>query len=50
MQYNFRNWFAATANNRFSTVQTNYMYMGSGGVDDPSFARHELLFGVRAAL
>jgi opacity protein-like surface antigen len=50
MHYNFRNWFAATANYRFSTVQTNYMYMGSGGVDDPSFARHELLFGVRAAL
>ncbi|HEY5948286.1 MAG TPA: hypothetical protein VIV40_22470, partial [Kofleriaceae bacterium] len=50
IQYSFRNWLAASVNYRFSTVQTNYMYMAMTGIDDPSFVRHELLLGVRAAL
>jgi len=50
--YNFRNWIAATLDYRFSTVQTNYRYMpiGGGTIDDPSYVRHEILLGVRAAL
>jgi opacity protein-like surface antigen len=51
LNYNFRNWIAVTLNYRFSTVQTDYRYMSGGGtVDDPSFVRHEILGGVRAAL
>lgn len=50
--YNFRNWLSATLNYRFTTVQTDYRYMpiGGGVISDPSYARHELLLGVRAAL
>lgn len=48
--YNFRNWIAATVNYRFSAVSTDYMYMSGGLSDDPSFARHELLAGLRVAL
>jgi hypothetical protein len=50
VHYNFRSWFLATLNYRFSTVQTDYMYTIDGQTDDPSFARHELLAGVRVAL
>jgi hypothetical protein len=50
LHYNFRNWIAASVNYRFSTVQTDYMYTSGGVTDDPSFARHELLVGMRAAL
>jgi hypothetical protein len=52
VHYNYRNWLAATLNYRFTTVQTSYRYMpvGGGALDDPSFERHELLLGVRAAL
>ncbi|CAN5188087.1 hypothetical protein BH11MYX1_BH11MYX1_36780 [soil metagenome] len=50
--YNFRDWISATLDYRFSTVQTDYRYMpiGGGVTTDPSYARHELLLGVRAAL
>ncbi|HWU89731.1 MAG TPA: hypothetical protein VN253_20855 [Kofleriaceae bacterium] len=49
--YNFRNWIAATLDYSFTTVQTNFTYMPEPGVtDDPSFVRHELLVGMRAAL
>ena len=50
IHYNFRNWVAATANYRFSTVQTDYMDPAGGTVDDPSYVRHELLVGMRMAL
>ena len=52
IQYSFRNWLAASINYRFSTVQTDYRYMPIGGglVNDPTYVRHELLFGMRAAL
>ena len=52
VHYNFRNWVAATLNYRFSMVETDYRYMpiGGGAVLDPSYARHELLAGMRIAL
>ena len=50
MQYNFRNWIAATLNYHFSAVSTDFRYMTDGITEDPSFVRHELLAGVRAAL
>jgi hypothetical protein len=52
VHYNFRNWLAATLNYRFSAVQTDYRYMplGGGMIDDPSYARHELLLGMRIAM
>ena len=52
IQYNFRNWMAASLNYRFSAVETNYRYMplGGGPTDDPSYVRHELLLGLRVAL
>lgn len=46
LHYVFRDRLAATLNYRFSTVQTDYR----DATDDPSYVRHELLFGVRAAL
>lgn len=51
-QYNFRDWFAATLNYRFATIQTDYRYMPNGGgiVSDPSYVRHELLLGLRVAM
>lgn len=49
--YNFRNWIAATVDYSFSLVASDFTYMPEPGVvDDPSFNRHELLVGVRAAL
>jgi hypothetical protein len=52
VHYSLRNWLSVGLNYRFTTVQTNYRYMplGGGRTDDPSYVRHELLLGVRAAL
>jgi hypothetical protein len=50
MQYNFRNWIAATLNYHFTAVGSDFTYMTDGMIEDPSFVRHELLVGVRAAL
>ncbi|MBL0218854.1 MAG: hypothetical protein IPQ07_33895 [Myxococcales bacterium] len=50
MQYNFRNWLAATVNYHLTAVGTSFSYMTDGIVDDPGFVRHELLVGMRAAL
>jgi hypothetical protein len=47
--YNVRNWLAATLGYRFTTVQTDFRYTVNAVTDDPSYARHELLAGVRAA-
>jgi hypothetical protein len=50
VNYNFRNWIAATLNYSFSAVQTDYRYSAGGATGvDPSFVRHELLAGVRVA-
>src|SRR3569832_720999 len=52
LQYNFRNWMAATLSYRFSEVSTDYRYMpiGGGVVTDPSYVRHEVLLGFRVAM
>lgn len=50
MRYNFRDWIAATLDYRLATIETDYRYMVDGVIDDPSFVRHDLLLGVRAAL
>lgn len=49
-RYSFRDRWAAVAQYRFSTVQTDFRYMFDGDVDDPTFLRHELMFGIRAGL
>lgn len=49
--YNLRNSLAVGLDYRFSAVQTDYRYMAvGGGVDDPSFVRHQLLLGMRWAM
>jgi hypothetical protein len=51
IHYNHRNWLAFALDYRFWSVQTDYIYTTPDGyMDDPSFIRHELLLGVRAAL
>lgn len=42
----FRDWLAGTVDYNFWTDQTDYIQNG----DDPSYTRHELIVGVRAAL
>jgi hypothetical protein len=50
MRYSFRDWIAGTLDYQLSSVQTDFTYDAGGGlVDDPSYIRHELLLGVRAA-
>ena len=48
--YNFRDWLAGSLSYRFVTDQTSFRYDTGDGLDDPSYTRHELLAGVRAAL
>jgi len=49
-RYMFRSWIAGVLNYQFSAVSTDFQYDAGGGViDDPSYLRHELLAGVRAA-
>src|SRR5262249_46636050 len=49
LRYNLRDWLATVLDYSFSTIQTDYRYTVMGVVTDPSFVRHELLLGVRAA-
>ena len=49
VNYNFRNWLAATVGYRYTSVQTDYRYMVGASVNDPSYARHEALAGMRVA-
>lgn len=49
--YNFRDWLAATVDYNFTTVQTDFSYIADVGLRlNPSFSRHQLLAGIRAAL
>jgi hypothetical protein len=49
-RYSFREWIAGTLDYQLSSVQTDFTYDAGGGlIDDPSYIRHELLLGVRAA-
>jgi hypothetical protein len=49
--YNFRHWIAATLDYRFQTDQTDFRYVPQAGSppDDPSYTRHQVMVGVRAA-
>jgi len=51
MRYNFRDWIAATLNYQLQAVETDFRYNPSPSImnADPSYVRHELLVGVRAA-
>jgi hypothetical protein len=48
-QYVLRDWMAAVLEYRGDVVQTAYRTMVGGFIDDPSYIRHELSAGVRAA-
>jgi hypothetical protein len=51
LHYNYRDWLAFGLDYRFASIASDYMYVTPDGYpDDPSFVRHELLFGMRAAL
>lgn len=48
--YMFRGWIAGVLSYEFAAVSTDFLYDAGGGfIDDPSYARHLLLAGVRAA-
>jgi opacity protein-like surface antigen len=51
MRYIFRDWLAGTLDYELSSVQTDFRYAAvvGGMAVDPSYVRHELLVGVRAA-
>jgi hypothetical protein len=49
MRYNFRDWIAGTLDYRLQDVQTDFRYMTDGLTLNPSYVRHELMLGVRAA-
>jgi hypothetical protein len=50
MRYSFRDWIAATLDYQLQYISTDFRYDAGGGVMiDPSYVRHELLVGVRAA-
>lgn len=50
MRYGFRDWIAATLDYQLQFVQTDFRYDAGGGrIIDPSYVRHELLVGIRAA-
>jgi hypothetical protein len=49
-RYLFRGWLAGTVDYQFASVNTDFRYdVGKGMMDDPSYTRHQLLLGVRAA-
>lgn len=50
VRYNFRDWFAGVVEYRLSLLETDFMYSVDGASDNPSFSRHELVAGIRAAL
>jgi hypothetical protein len=50
MRYNFRDWLAGTLDYRVEDVQSDFRYAVEGGRQvNPSYVRHELMLGVRAA-
>ena len=50
MRYSFRDWLAGTLDYMLQDVQTDFRYdVGRGMISNPSFVRHELVLGVRAA-
>jgi hypothetical protein len=50
VRYNFRDWIAGTLDYRIEAIQTDFRYdAGDGLIVNPSYVRHELMLGVRAA-
>jgi hypothetical protein len=50
MRYSFRDWLAGTLDYQLQVIQTDFRYDAGGGrIIDPSYVRHELLVGLRAA-
>jgi opacity protein-like surface antigen len=49
-RYNFRSWIAATLEYHITSDQTDFRYSFNGLMDDPSYLRHEVMLGLRAAL
>jgi hypothetical protein len=49
MRYSFRDWIAATLDYQLQLVTTDFRYQNGAAVTDPSYTRHELMLGVRAA-
>jgi hypothetical protein len=50
LRYNFRNNLSASLDYLFSLVSSDYRYMAGDVIDDPSYARHQILLGVLWAL
>lgn len=48
-RYHFRDWLAATADYLLQVDQTDFRTTFAGQPDDPSYTRHEVTAGVRAA-
>ena len=51
-RYSFRDWIAGTLDYQLQVVQTDFRYQTTGSMPvtvDPSYVRHELLVGIRAA-
>ncbi len=44
-----REWIAVNASYMLASVQTDYLSMADGEIDDPSFVRHQLMVGATAA-
>jgi hypothetical protein len=49
MRYSFRDWLAGTLDYQLQVIQTDFRYDADGRIVDPSYVRHEILVGVRAA-
>jgi hypothetical protein len=50
MRYAFRDWLVGTLDYHLQAVQTDFQYDAGGGLMvNPSYVRHELLLGIRAA-
>lgn len=49
LRYNWRNWIATTLEYSLTSDQTDFMYAVGGLPDDPSYTRHELMLGLKAA-
>jgi hypothetical protein len=50
VSYNLRNSLAVAVDYRFADLSTDFRYMATGVIVDPSYARHSVLLGLRAAL
>lgn len=50
LRYQYRDWLTASLQYRLTIDQTDYRYLAGGMTQpDPSYVRHEILLGVRAA-